>query len=95
MGPVSHLVELFYSEHCIGCPEARQVVRRFASERPDVTVVERDVEIEIDLARRYGLIATPAIVIDGGTIMYGVPRPAALAARVDRSAADTPADSRL
>ena len=84
---MSHLVELFYSEHCLGCPEAQQVVRRFALERPDVTLVERDVAVEIGLARHYRLIATPAIVIDGGAVMYGVPRPAALAARVEKSAA--------
>ena len=87
---MSHLVELFYSEHCLGCPEAREAVRQFAQERPDVTLVEH----EMALARHYQLIATPALVIDGVDVMYGVPRPAALAARVDMSAADTPADSR-
>ena len=84
---MSHLLEVFYSEHCIGCPEARQAVRRFASSRPDVVVVEHDLEseVEFELARRYGLIATPALVIDGVVVMYGVPRPAALAAGVDAS----------
>ena len=69
----------------MGCPEARRAVRRFASGRPDVVVVEHDLEAEaeLDLARRYRLIATPALVLDGDVIMYGVPRPAALAARVD------------
>ena len=42
-------------------------------------------EAEFELAKRYGLIATPALVIDGGTVMYGVPLPVALAARVDAS----------
>ena len=87
---VNHLVELFYSEHCLGCPEAQQIVRRFALERLDVTLVERDVAVEIGLARHYRLIATPAIVIDGGAVLYGVPRPAALAARVDSIAASEP-----
>ena len=91
---MSHLVELFYSEHCIGCPEAREAVRQFAQERPDVTLVEHDVAVEMDLARHYQLIATPALVIDGVDVMYGVPRPAALAVRVDKSAADAPVDSR-
>jgi glutaredoxin-related protein len=84
---VSHLLEIFYSAHCLGCPEARQAVRRFASSRPDVVVVEHDLEseAEFELAKRYGLIATPALVIDGGAVMYGVPLPVALAARVDAS----------
>ena len=76
---VSYLLEIFYSEHCVGCPEARQAVRRFASGRPDVVVVE------LELAKRYGLIATPALVIDGDLVMYGVPRPAAIAARMEAS----------
>lgn len=84
---MNHLVELFYSEHCIACPEAKQVVRQFALERSDVTLVERDVALEIGLARHYRLIATPAVVINGGTVMYGVPRRAALAAHVDQIAA--------
>ena len=84
---MSHLLEIFYSAHCLGCPEARQAVRRFASSRPDVVVVEHDLEseAEFELAKRYGLIATPALVIDGGAVMYGVPLPVALAARVDAS----------
>lgn len=84
---MSHLLEVFYSAHCLGCPQARQAVRRFASGRPDVVVVEHDLEseAEFELAKRYGLIATPALVIDGGTVMYGVPLPVALAARVDAS----------
>ena len=84
---VSHLLELFYSEHCFSCPEARQALRQFATSRSDVIVVERDVatEKELELARRYRLIATPAIVIDGHEVMYGVPGATALAARVDAS----------
>ena len=76
---MSHLLEIFYAAHCAGCPEARRAVRQFASSRRDVVVVEHDLE----LARRYRLISTPALVLDGDVIMYGVPRPAALAARVD------------
>jgi len=85
---VSHLIELFYSEHCVGCPEAREVVGRFALEREDVAVVEHDVAVEMDLARHYGLIATPALVIDGTAVVYGVPRPGALAARLDSGTTD-------
>lgn len=48
-------------------------------------VVEHDVEVHLELATQYRLIATPAVVIDGQTVLYGVPRLAALAARVDAS----------
>lgn len=80
---MTHFVELFYSEHCVGCPEARQVIRQLAAERPDIAVAEYDVAIHIGEASRYGLIATPAVVIDGGPALYGIPRISDLATRLD------------
>ena len=79
-----HVVELFYGAHCLGCPEARQAVQLFAARRLDVVVIEHDVEAEaaLELARRYRLIATPALVIDGEAVIYGVPSPSALEVRL-------------
>ena len=75
-GTMVHVLELFVSEHCIGCPEARRVVDAFAAARVDVTVVYRDVESEAarQRARAQGLFATPALVVDGQRVIYGVPR---------------------
>jgi hypothetical protein len=85
---VSHLIELFYSEHCIGCPEARQLLQRFASDHPEVVAVERNIDQDADyrLATDYHLIATPAFVIDRTNVMYGIPRPEKLATRIAASA---------
>lgn len=83
---VPHLLELFYSPHCISCPDARRAVHDFASGRQDITIIEREVEAERELARRYQLVATPALVIDGEVVLYGIPRAAALAARLDGAA---------
>ena len=80
-----HILEVFYSAHCIACPEARQAVRQLAASRPDIVVVEREVESHLELARQYRVMATPAVVIDGDSVIYGVPRFATLAARVDAS----------
>ena len=82
---MSHLVEVFYAEHCLSCPEARKVVRRLAVDRTDIVVLEHDVGNSLELAARYHLIATPALVIDRRAVMYGVPRLEALAARVNSS----------
>lgn len=81
---MTHCVELFYSEHCPGCPEARQAVRQWAAQRSDVAVTELDVAQHLGEANRYGLIATPAVVIDGGPALYGIPSAADLAARLSR-----------
>ena len=51
-------------------------------------------ETELELAKRYRLIATPALVIDRDTVMYGVPRLATLAARVDASRPGASSDGR-
>jgi hypothetical protein len=85
-----HVIELFVAEHCPACPEARVRVREFAASRPDVIVIERSVSVEreCETARQYGLFATPAVVIDGKTVLYGVPAMSKLAARcAGRSAA--------
>lgn len=87
-----HVLEVFYSEHCIACPKTRQAVRELAASRSDVVVIERDVESHLELAKRYRLIATPAVVIDGNAVMYGVPRIPTLAARVDASHPLRPSD---
>lgn len=78
-----HMIELFVVEHCPGCPDARVRVREFAESRHNVVVVERNIEHHLDLTRRYGLFATPAVVIDGRNVLYGVPIFAQLAARCD------------
>jgi len=80
-----HVIELFVAEHCPGCPDARLRLREFAAVRRDVVILERSVERDIDAARRYGLFATPGIVIDGRAILYGVPTIAQLAARCEKS----------
>lgn len=84
---VAHVVELFLSQHCPGCPETRETVRELVRRRRDLTVVERDVDEAEgrDLARVRHLIATPAIVIDGERVLYGMPTAAALEHHLDRS----------
>lgn len=78
---MAHLLELFVRDHCVGCPEARKAVTRFSAGRLDVTVIERDFDREPDAVARYRLFATPALVIDGRTVLYGVPTFDQLAAR--------------
>jgi thiol-disulfide isomerase/thioredoxin len=84
--PVSHLVELFYSDHCLSCPEAREVLQQLVAERSDVVIVEHNVDDDLALAHEYHLIATPALVIDRSKVFYGVPRLEKLTARIDASA---------
>jgi hypothetical protein len=83
------LIELFYSDHCFGCPEARQLLRRLASAHPELVVVARNIDQDAAyrLATEYHLIATPAFVIDRGKVLYGVPQPETLTTRI---AASTP-----
>lgn len=84
-----HVIELFVAEHCPGSTDARRRVNEFAACRPGVIVVERSVERELETAQRYGLFATPAIVIDGKAVLYGAPTIAQLAARCDRPVSAT------
>jgi alkyl hydroperoxide reductase subunit AhpF len=88
---MAHLIELFVSQTCPASPDARQAVLRFAAERPDIRIVERDVEQCSPDAERYGLFATPAIVIDGRFVLYGVPTRAQLVERCEAAAPGLPA----
>lgn len=82
---MSHLVELFHSVHCMSCPEARAVLQQLAAQRSDIIIAEHDLANDeaLDLAKGYHLVATPALVIDRTTVIYGVPRLDVLAERVE------------
>jgi len=84
---MEHLLKLFIANHCLSCPDARTRVRQFAHANVEVVVVERNVDEERDAATGYGLIASPAIVIDGSAVLYGVPSLAQLARRCRTTAA--------
>jgi hypothetical protein len=81
---VQHVIELFVSGHCISCPDARDAVVRFCRHRPDVTLIERPIERDRDVAAGYGLFATPAAVVDSRVVLYGVPSAERLAAACDQ-----------
>lgn len=85
---MSHLIELFHAAHCVSCPEARAILRQLVARRSDVIVIEHDIDNAdaLALAKGYHLIATPALVIDRESVMYGVPRLEMLAARIETSA---------
>lgn len=84
---VSHLIELFHAAHCISCPETRAILRQFVARRSDVVIIEHDIDNAdaLALARGYHLIATPALVIDRHSVLYGVPRLETLVARIEAS----------
>lgn len=83
---MAHVIELFVADHCPSCPDARARVREFADATAGVLVVEHNVEEAVDVAVRYGLFATPAIVVDGRAAFYGVPTLRQLAALVPTEA---------
>ncbi len=66
-------IDLLTSPGCPGCPAARDVVRAFAAERPGVEVHEWDVTRDPGPAVGRGIFATPAVIVDGGRILLGVP----------------------
>lgn len=78
---MAHVIELFVANHCPTCPEARARIRQFAASTPDVVVIEHNVDESLESAVSYGLFATPAVVIDGDMVLYGVPSLAKLADR--------------
>jgi hypothetical protein len=81
-----HLLEFFFSDHCPACPVARRTLQACVSRRSDVVLVEYDVDADVSHANRYGLFATPAVVIDRHRVLYAVTDVAALDAHLDAGA---------
>lgn len=73
-----HVLEVFTSSHCPGCPEALAIVERFCDGRTDILLIRHDVAQALERAMSYRLFATPALVIDRRHVIYGVPSVAAL-----------------
>lgn len=78
VAPETHVIEYFYARGCATCREALEVLRRFQSSHQEVYVLELDVAIYVGLANRYRLASTPATVVDGQRLIYGIPSPEAL-----------------
>jgi thiol-disulfide isomerase/thioredoxin len=75
----------FSTETCARCPAARRMLERIAADRPGVRHVEVDLTRRVDLASRFGVLATPTtFVLDRQgrvrTRIVGAPRPDAVAA---------------
>jgi len=66
-------IDLLTSPGCPGCPAAREAVRSFAAERGGVEVYEWDLTKDPGPAQGRGIFATPALILDGGRVLVGVP----------------------
>ncbi len=80
-------LDLFTAPDCPSCPAAREAVASFARERPDVVVHEWDLTLDPGPATGRGIVATPAVLVNGGRILLGVPDRRELAEAVAESLA--------
>ncbi|MGH8284754.1 MAG: thioredoxin family protein [Steroidobacteraceae bacterium] len=64
-------VELFYSRYCRHCGASRADVRAVARATPGVRFEELDVLEHIERAASCGVLATPAVAINGTLVMAG------------------------
>lgn len=78
----------FSTDTCARCPATSRLLAGIASGRPGVRHVEVDLTHRVDLASRFGVLATPTtFVLDGrGRLqvrMVGAPRAAAVTAALE------------
>lgn len=64
-------IELFYSRYCRRCRASRGDVRAVARAMPGVRLKELDVLEHIERAASRGVLATPAVAINGTLVMAG------------------------
>ncbi len=79
-------IDLFTAPYCSACPAARAAVEAFARGRPDVVVREWDLTRDPGPAVGRGIVATPAVLVNGERILLGVPDEGQLAAAADSAA---------
>ncbi len=68
-------VEIFAAPGCSRCKRASALVREIAAELGESRIAWREVDVlaEMDRAVSLGVMATPAIVVDGERIFTGLP----------------------
>ncbi|MGQ0835435.1 MAG: thioredoxin family protein [Gammaproteobacteria bacterium] len=64
-------VELFYSRYCRHCGASRADIRALVGATPGVRFEELDVLEHIERAASRGVLATPAVAINGTLVMAG------------------------
>jgi protein-disulfide isomerase len=68
-------VEIFSSPGCNGCRRARQAVKKIVQQIGAGRIAWREVSVleEMDYAVRLGVLATPAIAINGRLVFTALP----------------------
>lgn len=66
-------IDLLTSPLCPDCPTARAVVAKVAAAHPGTAVYEWDITRDPGPAVGRGLFITPAVIVDGGRVVVGVP----------------------
>ena len=66
-------LDLLTSPLCPDCPTARRVVAEIAAAHPGTEVHEWDITRDPGPAVGRGLFITPAVIVDGGRVVIGVP----------------------
>jgi thioredoxin len=68
-------IELFSANACSRCFKAKMYIKAMVGEFDDKTILYRELDIleELDYAVALGVLATPAIVIDGELVFSGMP----------------------
>ncbi len=53
----------FWAKWCTSCRDMYSILDEVANERPDVLIGKVNVDYEPDLARKYGIISIPTLVV--------------------------------
>ena len=53
----------FYADWCGPCRMLAPIIEEIASERPDIAVAKINVDKEPELAREYGIVSIPTVII--------------------------------
>lgn len=87
-------IELFQTEGCKSCADARQALRDVAHQAvPDLQWRDVDVTKEFDYAVELGVMSLPALAVDGELVFSSLPSESQLRSELQRRALE-PRDGR-
>lgn len=68
-------IEVFSAPGCNSCGQAKAVIRKLVEQMDDKRLQWREVDVlaELDYAVELGVLATPAIAINGELVFTGLP----------------------
>ena len=78
------MIEIITSHGCAKCQKTNELVRNMLNDAQDIEIKERSIVEHPDIAVEYGIVTTPALIINHKLVFTGVPDQVELKKVIDK-----------